>query len=83
VAALPGPTRDHAATPPEISPAQEKELRAFVESEHRTSVAVAASFQVSPGATLPDRVNLYQGQVPTVPESPACRSGNSPTTSEV
>jgi hypothetical protein len=59
-AVLPGQAQDQAGAPPSISPAQEKEIREFVESEHRTSTAVPASFQLSPGATLPDGVNLYE-----------------------
>ena len=58
-AVLPGQAQDQAGAPPSISPAQEKEIREFVESEHRTSVAVPSSFQLSPGVSLPDRVNLY------------------------
>ena len=59
-AVLPGQAQDQAGAPPSISPAQEKEIREFVEGEHRTSVAVPASFQLAPGATLPDGVALYE-----------------------
>src|SRR5215203_252681 len=59
IAAQPGRAQEQAAAPLAISPVQEKEIREFVESEHRTSVAVRSSFQLSPGATLPNGVNLY------------------------
>jgi len=59
-AALPGQAQDQAGAPPSISPAQEKDIRELVESEPRTSTAVRSSFQLAPGATLPEGVNLYE-----------------------
>ena len=74
-----GSTQNYAAAPPEIYPARKKELQASIERKHRTSVAIVALFQLSPEATLPDQVNLYSGQVPTVLDDPAClsRTGSS------
>jgi len=47
------------AAPLTLSPDQETKLRAFVTSEHRTSTAVPASFQLSVGAQVPASVPLY------------------------
>src|SRR4051812_31549599 len=54
-AVLPGQAQVSAS----LSPAEEKEIREFVLSEHRVSVAVPVSFQLSVGAVLPQSAELY------------------------
>ncbi len=43
-----------------ISPAQEAKIKEFVADEHRTSVAVPASFRLSVGAEVPQSVEIYE-----------------------
>ena len=43
-----------------ISPAQEAKIKEFVAGEHRTSVAIPATFKLSVGTEVPQSIEIYE-----------------------